>query len=76
MPSRRWSELKALRAKRDRQAAGAAGPTQLTRPEGTDRRTGEPAEPMEIPVPLKRDVMRDLAKGAQSSEKPKKSGSG
>jgi hypothetical protein len=39
-------------------------PKQKTKPRGKDER-GEPYEPIEIPVPKKRDVLRILKKSAQ-----------
>ena len=32
-------------------------PTQKTRPQGIDKRTGEPYEPANIPVPTRREVL-------------------
>lgn len=40
--------------------------TQLTQPQGKDEH-GDTYEPVRIPVPLKRDVLRDLVKGARPS---------
>lgn len=37
--------------------------TQKTRPKGRDKRTGKPAEPMEIPVP-KKGAFDDLLRRA------------
>jgi hypothetical protein len=42
-------------------------PKQKTQPRGTDK-AGEPHEPIEIPVPKKKDVLRILKKSAQPVE--------
>jgi hypothetical protein len=43
--------------------------TQKTQPKGKDKRTGKPVKPMEIPVPKRRDVLRDLDKLAQPEKR-------
>jgi hypothetical protein len=42
--------------------------TQKTQPKGKDKRTGEPAKPLEIPVP-KRDEIDGLLKRAAKPER-------
>jgi hypothetical protein len=42
----------------------ASEPKQKTKPRGKDER-GEPYEPIEIPVPKKKDVLRILKKSAR-----------
>jgi hypothetical protein len=43
---------------------------QKTQPKGTDKE-GVPYEPIEIPIPKKKDVFRFLKKSAKSVEKSK-----
>ncbi|MDQ3730292.1 MAG: hypothetical protein M3355_11975 [Actinomycetota bacterium] len=43
-------------------------PKQKTKPKGKDKKTGEGFAPVEIPVPKRGDVMRDLAKVAPSAK--------
>lgn len=38
---------------------------QKTKPKGKDKRTGEPAEPIEIPVPKRRDFEPLIEKAAK-----------
>lgn len=40
-------------------------PKQKTQPKGTDKRTGKPAEPIEIPVPKRDDFERMLKRVAK-----------
>ncbi len=47
-----------------------AEPTQLTQPKGIDPKTGEPYEPVEIPVP-KRSTWDQLLKRAENTPPPK-----
>jgi hypothetical protein len=46
-------------------------PTQKTKPFGIDEH-GKPYEPIEIPVPKKKDVLRVLKKSAQPVDKKSK----
>jgi hypothetical protein len=46
-------------------------PMQKTKPFGTDK-AGESYEPIEIPVPKKKDVLRVLKKSAQPTSKKEK----
>jgi hypothetical protein len=48
-----------------------AQPTQKTQPEGKDCH-GDPAEPVEIPVPRREDVLRDLKKVARPKRQSSK----
>ena len=47
-------------------------PTQRTTPYGTND-DGSPAQPIDIPVPKRADVLRVFDKAAQPIDKPKKS---
>ncbi len=44
-----------------------AEPTQLTQPKGIDPKTGEPYEPIEIPVPKERLIEGLLSRAAKGS---------
>jgi hypothetical protein len=39
---------------------------QQTQPKGKDKRTGKPAEPLDIPVPKRKDVERVLERAART----------
>jgi len=43
-------------------------PTQRTQPKGKDKTTGQPHEPVEIPVPKREDVVRDLKRVAKTKK--------
>jgi hypothetical protein len=43
-------------------------PKQKTQPRGIDKETGESHEPIEIPIPKKKDVLRILKKSAHPSK--------
>lgn len=47
-----------------------AEPTQQTQPKGIDPKTGEPYEPVEIPVP-KRSLFDGLLRRAETTPPPK-----
>lgn len=44
-------------------------PTQKTQPKGIDPKTGKPYEPVEIPVPEKRDVLGALERAAKAKQR-------
>jgi hypothetical protein len=42
--------------------------TQKTQPKGKDKRTGQPAKPLEIPVPKRDEIEGLLKRAAQNKE--------
>jgi hypothetical protein len=42
--------------------------TQKTQPKGKDKRTGEPAKPLEIPVPKRDEIYRLLERAAKHKD--------
>jgi hypothetical protein len=47
-------------------------PTQKTQPKGIDPKTGQPYEPVEIPVPKRSDFDRLLKRAEKPAKKPKR----